>query len=87
VQRRLLPEIVALDLLTSPPRVVVPVHYVFGAEDALASTAVVAQLQTRVAAAGSTVTVIQNAGHMVHFDRPARVRSIVVSGTRSPQHG
>jgi pimeloyl-ACP methyl ester carboxylesterase len=37
VLRKLLPEIAALDLLARPPRVMVPVHYVFGEQDALTS--------------------------------------------------
>ena len=35
IQRRLLPQINALDLLAHPPRVAVPVHNVFGEKDAL----------------------------------------------------
>lgn len=33
VLRRLLPEIVSLDLFANPPRITIPVHYVFGEQD------------------------------------------------------
>jgi pimeloyl-ACP methyl ester carboxylesterase len=78
VQRKLLPELVSLDLLSHTPRVAIPVHYVFGEDDALTPAAVVRDLPEKVAAPGSTVTVLPDAAHMVHFDRPQAVRSIVV---------
>ena len=78
IQRKLLPEIAALDYFAHPPRVTVPVHYVFGEDDALTPAAVVRDLPEKVAAPGSTVTVLPDAAHMVHFDRPQAVRSIVV---------
>ncbi len=78
VQRKLLPELISLDLLAHTPRVAIPVHYVFGEDDALTPAAVVRDLPEKVAAPGSTVTVLPDAAHMVHFDRPQAVRSIVV---------
>jgi len=78
VQRTLLPELASLDLLANTPRVAIPVHYVFGDKDALTPAALITQLPEKVAAPGSTVTVIPGAAHMVHFDRPAAVRSIVI---------
>jgi len=77
VQRTLLPEIAALDLLAHPPRVMVPVHYVFGEQDALTSIAAVTELPADIAAPNSTVVRVPDAGHMVHFDQPHIVRSIV----------
>jgi len=77
VQRKLLPEIAALDLLAHPPRVTVPVHYVFGKQDALTSVSVVTELPAAMAAPNSTVFRVPDAGHMVHFDQPQVVRSIV----------
>jgi pimeloyl-ACP methyl ester carboxylesterase len=77
VQARVLPQIVSLDLFTDPPRVAVPVHYVFGERDVLIATTVPERLVMAIAAPGGTVTRVPDAGHMVHFDRPDVVRSIV----------
>jgi pimeloyl-ACP methyl ester carboxylesterase len=79
VQRKLLPELVSLDLLTNPPGVAVPVHYVFGEQDALTDAAIWKQLPAAIAAPVSTVNVVPEAGHMVHFDQPEVVRSIAMS--------
>ncbi len=86
VQRTLLPELASLDLLANPPRVAIPVHYVFGDSDALTPAALITQLPERVAAPGSTVTVIPDAAHLVHFDRPEAVRSIVAEQSLIPDH-
>jgi pimeloyl-ACP methyl ester carboxylesterase len=77
VQRKLLPEIAALDILAHPPRVTVPVHYVFGEQDALNPVSVVTELPAAIAAPNSTVVRVPDAGHMVHFDHPQVVRSIM----------
>jgi len=77
VQRKLLPEIASLDLFARPPRVTVPVHYVFGEQDVLSPAFVVKELPAAIAAPATTVRRLANAGHMVHFDRPDIVRSIV----------
>ena len=77
VLRKLLPEIAALDLLTHPPRVTVPVHYVFGEQDALNSVFAAMELPAAIEAPNSTVLRVPDAGHMVHFDQPQIVRSIV----------
>lgn len=77
VLRQLLPEVASLDLFARPPRVTVPVHYVFGERDALTPPAVVKTLPEAIAAPNSTVVRLPNAGHMVHFDQPDIVRSIV----------
>ena len=77
VQRKLLPEIAALDLLAHPPRVTVPVHYVFGEQDALTLVSAVTKLPAAIAPPNSTVLRVPDAGHMVHFDQPQLVRSIV----------
>src|SRR5262249_6290498 len=50
VQRKLLPEIALLDLFAKPPRVAVPVHYVFGEQDALTPASIVKQLPAAIAA-------------------------------------
>lgn len=78
IQRRLLPELAALDLFANPPYVTIPVHYVFGGQDALNPASIVSLLPTTIGAPGSTVTVLPDAGHMAHFDQPDAVRSIAV---------
>ncbi len=78
VQRRMLPQIASLDLLANPPRVAVPVHYVFGEKDALNPPAIVKQLPAAIAAPATTVIIVPDAGHMVHFDHPDVVRSILM---------
>jgi pimeloyl-ACP methyl ester carboxylesterase len=77
LQRTLMPPINALDLFASPPRVAVPVHYVFGADDALNPPTLVNRLPAAIAAPATTVTVVPHGGHFVHFDHPQAVRSIV----------
>jgi pimeloyl-ACP methyl ester carboxylesterase len=76
VLRRLLPQIVSLDLLASPPRITVPVHYVFGERDAVTPAWVPDRLPGAIGAPGSTVVRVPDAGQMAHFDRPDVVRSI-----------
>jgi len=77
ILRKLLPDIASVDLLARPPRVTVPVHYVFGEQDALTPSSVVKQLPAAIAAPATKVVRLPNAGHMVHFDQPQIVRSIV----------
>jgi pimeloyl-ACP methyl ester carboxylesterase len=79
IQRTLLPELVSLDLFSNPPRLAVPVHYFFGEQDALTPAEVVKQLPAAIGSPGSTVLLVPHAGHMVHFDQPEIVRSVVVS--------
>ena len=77
VQRKLLPEIASLDLFARPPRVAVPVHYVFGEQDVMTPASVVRELPAAIAAPATTVVRLPDAGHMVHFDQPRIVRSIL----------
>ena len=79
IQRALMPPINALDLFASPPRVAVPVHYVFGANDALNPPTLINRLPAAIAAPATTVTVVPDGGHFVHFDHPQAVRSIVAN--------
>jgi pimeloyl-ACP methyl ester carboxylesterase len=79
IQRKLLPELVSLDLFAHPPHLATPVHYVFGEQDPLTPAAIVKQLPLAVAAPESTVALVPLAGHMVHFDQPEVVRSIAVT--------
>jgi pimeloyl-ACP methyl ester carboxylesterase len=79
IQAKLLPELVPLDVFANPPRLAVPIHYVFGEQDALTPATVVKDLPAAIAAPATTVRLVPHAGHMVHFDQPAIVRSIAVS--------
>jgi pimeloyl-ACP methyl ester carboxylesterase len=79
IQSKLLPELVSLDLFPKPPRLAVPVHYVFGEQDALTASALVKRLPEAIEAPAMTAILVPKAGHMVHFDQPEIVRSIVVS--------
>jgi pimeloyl-ACP methyl ester carboxylesterase len=86
IQRGLMPQINSLDLLVSPPRIAVPVHFVFGDSDPLNPPALVNSLPTAIAAPATTVTVVADAGHMVHFDHPTVVRSILVNTYAAQGH-
>jgi pimeloyl-ACP methyl ester carboxylesterase len=77
VQRALLPELASLTLLTDPPRVHCPVHYIFGAQDPLETPALITALPAAIAAPRTTVLIAPDAGHMVHFDQPDLVRGVV----------
>jgi pimeloyl-ACP methyl ester carboxylesterase len=79
IQRKLLPELVSLDLFANPPRLAVPVHYVFGEQDALTPSSIVKRLPAAIEAPACTAILVPKAGHMVHFDQPEIVRSIAVS--------
>jgi pimeloyl-ACP methyl ester carboxylesterase len=67
----------ALDLFAHPPNLTVPVHYIFGEQDALTSASVGKELPAAIAPPNSTLLRVADAGHMVHFDQPQIVRSIV----------
>jgi pimeloyl-ACP methyl ester carboxylesterase len=77
VQRRLLPDVAPLDLLADPPQIAVPVHFVFGELDALTAAFTVTSLPGVMGGPGTTAVRVPAAGHLVHFDRPDVVRSIV----------
>jgi proline iminopeptidase len=78
IQRRLLLPLVSLDLLAKPPRVAIPVHYVFGEQDALTPVTIVERLPVAISAPESTVIRVAEAGHMVHFDQPEVVRGVAL---------
>jgi len=52
---------------------------VFGGNDALNPLALVNRLPPAIAAPATTVTIVPNGGHFVHFDHPQIVRSIVAT--------
>jgi pimeloyl-ACP methyl ester carboxylesterase len=79
IQNRLLPQVVSLNLLAHPPRLAMPVHYVFGEQDALTPPALAEQLPAAIAAPGSTAVRLPDAAHMLHFDQPEIVRAIVLN--------
>jgi len=76
VQRMMLGDVATLDLLTQPPPLAVPVHFVFGEQDALTAAFTVSTLPGAIGPPGTTAVRVPAAGHMVHFDRPDIVRSI-----------
>jgi pimeloyl-ACP methyl ester carboxylesterase len=78
VQRALLPQLVALDLFANPPRLGVSVHYLFGERDPLTTLAIARQLPLAIPAPAITSALVPDAGHMVHFDKPEVVRSVVM---------
>jgi pimeloyl-ACP methyl ester carboxylesterase len=78
IQNRMLPPLASLNLFAHPPRVAVPVHYVFGEQDALNPAALVQELPSAIAAPENTVALLPEAGHMAHFDQPDVVRAIAV---------
>ena len=78
IQNQLLPQLVSLNMISNPPRLNVPVHYVFGEQDPLISVEIVQRLPVAIAAPKAAVTLVPDAGHMVHFDQPEIVRSIIM---------
>jgi len=76
IQRRMLADVAPLDLLARPPQIAVPVHFVFGEQDALTSAFMSDQLPGMIGGPGTTAVRVPHAGHLVHFDRPDIVRSI-----------
>lgn len=78
IQNRMLPPLASLNLFANPPRVAVPVHYVFGEQDALNPAAIVQELPSAIAAPEQTVALLPEASHMAHFDQPEVVRAIAV---------
>lgn len=79
IQNKLLPQLVTLNLFSNPPRLAVPVHYLFGEQDPLVPAEIVQQLPAAITSTQTTVILLPDAGHMVHFDQPEAVRSIAVS--------
>jgi pimeloyl-ACP methyl ester carboxylesterase len=77
VQRQMLPEVESLDLLAHGPQLGVPVHFVFGEHDALTAAVNSDELPGAIGPRGTTAVRVPDAGHLVHFDRPDVVRSIV----------
>jgi len=85
VQRRILPDMATVDLFVNPPQVRVPVHYVFGEHDALTAAFTGIDLPAVIGGPGTTVVRLRNAGHLVHFDQPAAVRSIAEQAREDPR--
>jgi pimeloyl-ACP methyl ester carboxylesterase len=83
IQSELLLPLASLDLFANPPRVAVPVHYVFGERDPLIPSAITKRLPAAIAAPNSTVTFAPDAGHMVHFDQPDTVRAVAVEAANA----
>lgn len=84
IQNKLLPQLLGLNLISNLPRLAVPVHYLFGEQDTLVPAEIVQQLSAAITSPQTTVILLPDAGHMVHFDRPEVVRSIVVRASNEP---
>src|SRR5262249_25024638 len=82
VLSRLLSQTGSLDPSADPPRVTVPVHFVFGERDVVTAPSVPDRLPAAIGAPASTVVRVPNAGHMAHFDRPDVIRSIAALASR-----
>jgi pimeloyl-ACP methyl ester carboxylesterase len=76
VQRKMLTDVATLDLLAHPPQLTVPVHFVFGEQDALTAAFMSGELPGVIGGPGTTAVRVPDAGHLVHFDRPDIVRAI-----------
>jgi pimeloyl-ACP methyl ester carboxylesterase len=48
VQSKMLPQLVSLNLFSNPPRLLVPVHYIFGEQDPLIPAEIVKQLPVAI---------------------------------------
>jgi pimeloyl-ACP methyl ester carboxylesterase len=76
VQRMMLADMATLDLLAHAPQLTVPVHFVFGEQDALTAAFMSGELPGVMGGPGTTAVRLPDAGHLVHFDRPDVVRAI-----------
>ncbi len=85
IQRALLPQLASLNLFADPPRLAIPVHFVFGEQDPLTPPTIAKQLPLAIAAPEITTVLVPDAGHMVHFDQPDMVRSIAVKAGNCSQ--
>jgi N-formylmaleamate deformylase len=78
-----LQQLADLDLLSSWPRIQAPLHLLYGAEDPLSPASLLSQVETHLLP-GSTLSVLPQAGHLAHFDRPQEVRMRIKRALYSP---
>lgn len=78
VRRRMLPELVGLDVLPDLPRIACPVHYVVSPRDPFLPPDILERLESMVEAKRHALTLVPEARHMVHLDCPEAVRSILL---------
>jgi pimeloyl-ACP methyl ester carboxylesterase len=83
VQRKLRPEIASLNLLSNWPHRTVPTPYIFGGFDPLVPAHVKKQIADLITD-DNALTSLPNAGHMVHFDEPAFVRTAIARAHAVP---
>jgi pimeloyl-ACP methyl ester carboxylesterase len=83
IQRKLLPDLVTLNLFAQWPRPAIPVHYVFGGRDPLNPRSIVERVSETITDRDTVVT-LPDAGHMAHFDEPGTVRSIIAQAAFRP---
>jgi len=79
-----MPELAGLDLISRWPRSPVPVEMVFGDADLL-SPPVVIERAPALLGPRDTLRVVPGAGHMVHFDAPAVIRSVILGDGPIPR--
>ena len=84
IQDVILPELAPFNLFDNPPRLTMPVHYVFGEQDVLVPRALAERIPQAITAPSHTVTFASNAGHMVQFDRPEIVRAAIMKARNAP---
>src|SRR5262249_18616933 len=77
IQRRVLPDLPTVNLFSDWPQPSITVHYVFGDRDPLVPQSQVQQISMSIAGRSDTVLTVPGAGHSVHFDELAVVRSVV----------
>lgn len=75
VQRRVLPDLVELDVFPSLPKIEAPVHYLVSPQDPFVPPEIFRRLRSSVAKTRHSLTVAPEARHMVHLDNPELVRA------------
>jgi pimeloyl-ACP methyl ester carboxylesterase len=81
IQSKMLPELATLNLFANWPARTMPVHFVFGENDPLVPAPLIQKLFGSITREDS-VTSLPGAGHMVHFDEPTAVRSLIAQAHR-----
>lgn len=77
VQGRMLPELLELDVFPSLSQIRSPVHYLVSPSDPFMPPDILRQLEAIAESMGQAITLVPDARHMVHLDRPDVVRSVL----------
>lgn len=75
VQGRMLPDLKELDVLPSLSQIRPPVHYLVSPQDPFMPPEVFKRLEAIAESMGQAITLVPDARHLLHFDRPDVVRS------------